>query len=317
MSAVSRAALISGPAKIVRSGSTFFSSDNPQINWRPSLADVATAVHGQVDQTVDDVIVEATFTPAGVFAYRSVLHPFLGTTSGGTEKSRGFDIFTSSDVPTVITGTDGAVYTLIASAVTRPPDLYLGPTRELWGPVTITGVIGNSLQPTAADAFMSVGSTTYSDSTFDPTAIVKQAYSAAWGAVTGFTALVAQDFWTISTEINLSPVRVAGYTRTMKLESIRFMAKCVPLGPTATELEAALKFQGGSTGYGEGHRRSRTAADLVITGTGIVATLKNAAFVSAGYRFGGSELRLGEIGFVSTIAFSSGVPASQLILATS
>ena len=57
------------------------------------------------------------------------------------------------------------------------------------------------------------------------------------------------------------------------------------------------------------------AADLAITGSGVSVTVKNATLRQAGYVFGGVPIRNGELGWESTIAFSAGVPACQLVLA--
>lgn len=310
---VARSALVSGPAKIARSGTTLFTEADFNIEPKIAFNPVGSSVHGVVDQTTDDVIYECSFTPVGVFAYSGVLFPYIGNGTAGTESPRGHRIFTDSDVPLVITSKDGAVFTLKAAAVTQMPEIYLGPSRSLWGPVTFQGVIATGANPEDADSFMSVGAGSYSDATFDPAAIKRQRYAAAWSGITGFTSFQAQDFWTIQSELNLVPVKVQGYTRDMRIDSIRYMAKCIPVGPTAAQIEAALKAQG--TGATEGRRQSAGAADLAITGSGISATIKNAALRSAGYVFGGIPLRNGELGWESTIALSGGTPACQLVLA--
>lgn len=310
---VTRSALVSGPAKILKSTVTMFTEDDFRIEPKLSLQPVRSSMHGDVDSTLDDLVYEMTFTPCGVWAYAAVLFPYIGSGTAGTESPRGYRIFTDSDVPTVVTGRDGAVFTLAASAITKMPDLYLGPTKSLYGPATITAVVKNGANPEDADAFMAISSASYSDSTFDPTAIKRQRYAAAWSGVTGFTSFQAQDFWTIQSELQLAPVQVQGYTRDMRIDSIRFMAKCIPVGPTAANIEAALKAQG--SGAVEGRRNSLGAADLAITGSGISATIKNATLRQAGYVFGGVPIRNGELGWESTIAFSTGVPACQLVLA--
>ncbi len=83
------------------------------------------------------------------------------------------------------------------------------------------------------------------------------------------------------------------------------MLKGIPLGPTAAQLLTAAKLAG-VAGATHGHKLSASAADLVGTGP-IGATLKNASLQTAGFRFGnGPEvLRVGEVGFVSTIDTST------------
>lgn len=310
---VTRSTLVSGPAKILKSSVTIFTEDDFKIEPKFALQDVRSSVHGRVDATVDDVVYEMNFTPVGIWAYISALFPYIGSGTAGTESPRGYRIFTDSDVPTVVTSKDGATYTLAASAITKMPDILLGPTKSLFGPATITAVVKNGANPEDADAIMAIGSASYSDATFDPTAIKRQRYAAAWSGITGFTSFQAQDFWTIQSELQLAPVQVQGYTRDMRIDSIKFMAKCIPVGPTGAQIEAALKAQG--TGATEGRRQSAGSADLAITGSGVSVTIKNAALRQAGYVFGGVPLRNGELGWESTIAFATGVPACQLVLA--
>jgi hypothetical protein len=131
--------------------------------------------------------------------------------------------------------------------------------------------------------------------------------------VAGFTSFQAQSKWTISHELKLEPVVIQGRTRAFKLDNYRVMAKCMPLGPTMQQIDAALYAQG--TGAQGGYRLSTNAANLVISGSAsMTVTLGNAALKTAGYMFAGKALRYGEVGWVSTLNIGTGGSPSQAAL---
>ena len=142
--------------------------------------------------------------------------------------------------------------------------------------------------------------------TFVMSDFVRGAWTGAWGAVTGFTAIEAEDEWTIEVNAKYSPLKVQGLTRAMKLDSVQFMAKVRPYGPTHTQI---LGIVGGHTA---GQRLG--SADLVLTGpSSKTITLKNVGLRGAGFEFGGTRLGTGEIGFVTGATFTAGAPDPLLI----
>ncbi len=75
-------------------------------------------------------------------------------------------------------------------------------------------------------------------------------WTGAYGAVAGFggdggSAIEAEDDWTISTQVKLSPLPVQKLTRAFKLDSVEFMAKVRPYGPTHTNIDAAIGLNNG------------------------------------------------------------------------
>ncbi|MDB6016035.1 MAG: hypothetical protein JWR19_524, partial [Pedosphaera sp.] len=51
-------------------------------------------------------------------------------------------------------------------------------------------------------------------------------------------------------------------------------------------------------------------ADFTITGSGISVVLKNAAMAEHGFMFGREPLRIGEVAWQTTRAFTAGVPGA-------
>jgi hypothetical protein len=91
----------------------------------------------------------------------------------------------------------------------------------------------------------------------------------------------------------------------MVLDSVSFMLKGRLVGPTQSQIAAAI------LAHTQGLRlgTSANAASMVLTGpSGKTITLFNADLKGAGFEFGGAKLGNGEVGFVATMAFTGGVP---------
>ncbi len=133
---------------------------------------------------------------------------------------------------------------------------------------------------------------------------IREPWIGAWGATTGYTAIEAEDKWTISFNVEHSRPKIGKLTRAMVLESVEIMAKVRPVGPTHTQIDSGTGINAGRT-LGS---RFLTGTDLVLTSaSGKTITLKNADVKGAGYEFGSSEkLGTGEIGFVVSMTLTTG-----------
>lgn len=306
-----RASLVTGPARILRDSADVYSQDDIPIDLVQDTLPIVTSAHGEVDQRSIDARIEMSFTPEGRWdaATRGFLWPY-GNTAPGTS------IFGTSDTPTAIHASDGALHTIIASAVTVMPSIFLSAARTMVGPVTITGLRKNNTAWSTADGLYSVAAgSTFVDTGWSPTLVKVQHYTAAWGAVTGFTSIQTQDGWTIDFDLQLDPVIIDDIgTVDMRFRSLGVLARCMPVGPTPAQILTNLTMQ--DTGAARG-RSMATANDLVITGadTTTVITLKQAALRTAGFRFGATVLREGEIGFFATRPFSTGAQAAIFTVA--
>ncbi|MGA2749127.1 MAG: hypothetical protein ABSG59_10150 [Verrucomicrobiota bacterium] len=307
---VTRSQLTGGPAYAAyNSINVQFASDS-KVVFDQVWDDVETSLYGKIDKTLRDGLVKASGTPlfydtaqiGTMFPYLSAV---IGTVYPGT-----------TDKACAWNSNNGDVVTLTSALVTRMPDLELGVSGTVLGPMEITGIIGNSDDPSAASAYFTIATgQTYANPAMPGTAVVgRQEFSAAWGSVPGFTSFQAQEKWSISHELQLTPVTIQGRTRAFRLESYRVMAKCKPLGPTMGQINAALNMQG--AGVAGGLRLSTSAANLVITGSSSMSvTLGNAGLVSAGFIFGGKALRPDELGWISTLGIAAGGTPSTPALA--
>lgn len=311
---IARASLVRGPAKFVRGAASLFSKDDIALNIVRNTFDLNTAAHGKIEERDSDLTMEATFTPEGRWdaATIALLWPYASTLPGTS-------IFGAVDTPGVFHAVDGALHTLISSAVTRMPSIILSANKTMIGPVTIGGVRANDGDWADANSLHTIGTgAIFTDSGFSSAIIPTQEYTGVWGAVppTGFDGIQTEDGWSIDFNLQLSPVATdAQGVIDMSFVSLDVVARCVPIDPTPAELLTELLVQGAGAARG---RALNSTDDLVITGAdaSTIITLKNCALRTAGFRFGGSVLREGEIAFVTSRPFASGVPGALFTLAS-
>ncbi len=311
---ITRANIKRGTAKVTWNSATFFSRDDIVPRHNPSWVDVATSVHGVIDKARSDFICKIPLRLWGAWENLSVLFP-----SGVLTPTIGAGIFGTSDLPLVITGRNGDIITYQNVQLTKLANLYLGVDAEIFAAdVEFTAILANIKNPEDADAYYTLSSGSYSDTTFAKTNYKQQRYSAAWGAVAGFTAFQGHKGWNIDWDLGLEPIYNANLgTIDMAITGFSGMAKCIPVEPTMAQIETAANaganaanllgrlLSGGAT----------AAADLVITGSGVSVTLKNAGISEHGYAFGAVPLRNGEITWETTVGFSAGTAAARAVLA--
>ncbi len=306
---VTRSQLTGGPAYAAFNSKNIAFAEDSAVETALVTDVIETALYGAVDEIYQDMIVKASGRPlfydtAALLTMFPYLAGVIGTTYPG-----------STDVPCTWNSNNGDVITLTSALVGKMPDLELGVNGPVLGSMEIWGVIGNGESPSSANSYYTLQTgQTYGNPDVPGTAVLgRQEFTAAWGTIAGFTSFQAQGKWQISHELKLEPVIIQGRTRAFKLTSYRCMAKCKPFGPTMAQIDAALYAQG--TGAAGGYRLSTNSANLVITGaSSMTITLGNAALKTAGYVFGGKPLRLGELGWVSTLNIASGGTPSQAAL---
>jgi hypothetical protein len=306
---VTRSTLTGGPAYAAFNSKTIQFAEDSAVETALVTDVVETSLYGAVDEIYKDMIVKASGRPLFYdTAVLSTIFPYLGAAVGATYPG-------SSDLPCAWNSNNGDVITLTSAFVGKMPDLELGVDGPVLGRMEIWGVIGNGDSPATANSYYTLQTgQSYSNPAVPGTAVLgRQEFTAAWGSVSGFASFQAQEKWTISHELKLEPVTIQGRTRAFKLAGYRVMAKCKPLGPTMAQIDAALYAQG--SGAAGGYRLSTNAENLVLTGSGsMTMTVGSAALKTAGYVFGGKPLRLGELGWVSSLNINSGGAPAQAAL---
>lgn len=314
---IARSSLIVGPARIVRGAGTVHVREPFTVDLVKNTFPIALDGYGAIDSRDEDMIVTCSFTPDGRWnsATRAFLWPWLNPTIGS-------DPFTGSDVPTLIHDANSHLHTIKASAVTQMPSIFLSAAATMIGQATITGIRASAADWGDADSLYTAAATggTFTDSAFVPSDIKTQDYTGAWGsggsAVTGFTSIKTEAGWTIDFETGIEFIKVDEIgTCKASLTNVGVLARCTPIGMTLADVLAAMDFQEATSARGKSGNAQ--GADLVITGadSATIVTIESAKLVRAGFRFGSRQLRDGEIGFVGTRTFATGVAGALCTLA--
>ncbi|MFH0981475.1 MAG: hypothetical protein V2A79_08050 [Planctomycetota bacterium] len=295
-------------------GITMFSRDDINVRHTPVMVPVQTSMHGVIDQVRKDLVIRIPLRLWGAWENLATLFPATVLTP-----RIGTRIFGTTDVPLVLAsnngGSTGDTMTYHNAQLTRLANLYLGVDAPIFAAdVEFTALIRNNTAPTNAAAyFTSAIGVAYSDATFVKTNFKQQVYSGVWGAVGGFTAIQAKLGWNIEWELGLEPEYVDGVgTVDMILTDFLGRARCIPIEATMAQITAASKLQ--DSGGGPGSLLSLSAADLVLTGTGVSVTLKNAGMTDHGMSWGMTPLRNGEVAWETTVAISSGTAAARAVI---
>lgn len=299
--ATTRSTLIGGAANFTHSGYTSALAGDGRFDLQGEWSDVNSAMFGLIDQVNSDLLIKISGSPLTFDPHSTpaALYPYLTPSFGAILPG-------DADTPFAFFAANGDVYTAVCAVLTKMPDLTLGVNDPAMGPAEWTGIIGNGLEPENAGAYYKIETgQTFTPSSIDRTKIPRGQYSLSWNFTSGGTSLTfyPEDKLVVSFETTLEPIQVQGRTRGFKLAKLAVMTKLIPVGLTATQITAAIKLQG--AGATHGHRLSSVSNDLTISGPMNIVQ-KNAAVKTAGFRFGNTVLRPGEIGFYSTVDPTTG-----------
>ena len=304
---ISRTSIVKGPAFVSFNSVVFFTEGDIQLDPILETFQLNSSLHGgNQDQYLNDILLKVSFSPEGFWAYRSVLCPYHTPTLGQ-------EIFGTTDKDVVIQTLAGKQLTLKAGAVTKMPDINLSAGKALWGgSVELTCIGTNNTAWSNASKRMAITDNAFSESTYATDSKLIVPYTAAWGSSTPWDDIVCnEDGWTVSFELNVVPDKTdTEGTIGMSLESCKVMAKCTPKGIDEDDLLTLLNIQG--TGVARGAKLSANKEDLIIQGASTddpKVTIFNATPKTAGFRFGTTTLRIGEVGFEGLAHISAGANA--------
>ncbi len=274
---------------------------------------VVVGAYGKVDERVVDVSVSIGFEPAGEWESLGVLWPYGAFTTGASIFNGASYGETAGDLPLTIQSLDGMLHTFHAAALTQVPQIRATASDTMIGGVQFTAIRKSDTSWATVNSLHTIATSAWTDLGFDPTAILQQTLTAAWGA-SPWSSIETQAGWMIDFDLETSPVTVDSIgTYDMRFASTGAMAKCIPANQAEDAILAKLLVQ--SAGAARGRSLGAGGADLVLTGTGVSITLHQAQMKSAGFVFGPVTLRQGEIGLLATRKFTSGVPAAFYTIA--
>lgn len=299
MAGINRTTILTGPALVTYGGQSFWSKGDVTLNFVPKLFAINTAHFGEVDQRVSDRQFEVSFEPSGAFtaALAAVLWPYAATGIGTS-------IYGATDKPLVVWTRDGKKFTLPNAAVTQMPNIRLGVSKTIQGPVKFTGLLANSTDPATAAAYYTLTTATYpGDAGFAVADIKTQAYTAAWGATAPWDAFQTEDGWELSFALNLKPQLVDSFgTVDMSLQGLKVTAKATPVGPAEVDILAKV-----APAASLGNSVAAAAANLnILAPSGMYVRVYNAAITDGGFLYGAEKKRLGPTTWTATRTVTAG-----------
>lgn len=285
---------IGGPCKITDNSQVIYFDGPVKITPQPTWRALPSAIGGEHDDVLVDLVYKITGTPKSIWTsgVRGILLPALlhSFTAAGAR------LVGTGNRAVTVNGSDANGFTFTRCQLTKMPDVYLGLGKGLYGECEWTAFIGQGKALTDADAFYSLNTTAWSAADF-PTTHQEQMCTGAWGAVTGFTSMFAEEGFQLTHELKLDEVKQGNVLVDYKVNGYRGMIDFLPQQPTTAQLLSALSLQGASAGIGV--RRSSNTANLVVAGSGISLTLNSAAPRTGDFVFDNKLNRHGGFKFVT------------------
>lgn len=298
------------PGRIVFKASSFLAKLGTAIESQlvSELFPVGTDAHGELDQRQKEAHYRINLTPDGRLTadLAAILWPYGNPTIGN-------GIFTATDFPLVVHGSDASLETFTSAAVETMPPLKFSSIDSAIGQATFLALRGNALDWAGTTSLVTqadIGGV-ITDSGFAPGGIVTQPYLATWAGKTGFTAMDTLEGFNVEFNVAFhddSTDRAGLLNR--RLKSVSARVRCTPIGPTGQNILNALTIQG--AGAGRGKTRQPAGADFTITGDDGLAyfVLKQAILTDHVQRWGSEQIRNGDLAWVSTRTFALGVPGA-------
>lgn len=288
---------IGGPCKATDGTNIIYFEDAVKLTPQPVYRAIPSNVAGEQDDVLTDLTWKITGRPKAIWSsgYRSVLLPSALTNFSVT----GTPLCSTTNPSLTIIGADSKGFTFTRAPLTKMPNVFFGLGKPLWNSdAEWTGMIGHGKALTDADAFYSENTTAWDQSDF-PTGHQEAMATLAWGAVTGWSNVYAEDGFMLTHESKLEAVKQGGVTVDQKVIGYRGMLSFTPQQPTTTQLLTALGLQGTSRGIGT--RRSVNANDAVITAGSLSFTLKSAALKEGAFNFDNKLNRHGEFALITAL----------------
>ena len=293
---------VGGPCKITDVATVIYTEGNVTITPKPVYRDVPSSLTTKDDQILIGLTYEIDYTPKSIWTsgYRAVLLPAALTnfSAGGAR------LIGAANRAVTILGADGEQHVFTRAIATKMPNVFFGLGKSVYSAAQHTAFLGNGKALTDADAFVVQTTGVAWDQSDFPNGHQEAECQATWGAVTGFASMFAQDGFELQHELELADVHQGSLVVDKRIVGYRGMMVFKPEGPTTAQLIGQFPGTIGS-------RLSASAADLVVTGSGISGTLKSCMPYRGKYNFDNKLLRHDEVAFVTALA----APGARLAFA--
>ena len=303
----------SGAPKITYKGATLWTRADLMIPLKQTLKQQVSSMYGPVTYTREGRSIEFEIPIYGFWNSLSVLFPsFL---LAGIHGAR---IFGTTDTPMTIVARNGDQIVLNNVQLVAVSNLKLKANEQIFsGNAKFVALIGNNLSPSTANAYYTITTgATYAEGNFPQSNFKSLAWTAAWGARTGFTNILTQDGWDVDWQIKfMSPDDlVDGIGPVDKFfDSCQPKISAIVVGPTLAQMDAGVDFQGTNAAVG-----ADIAADsdpLVLTDGTSTITLAVSSMIETGVVFAPGKKRIAKTTWQGTLGFTTGAPNAMATVA--
>jgi len=316
--------IIAGPAIVTWNGNSYYSRAGIKAEFKRETFKITTDADGDIDERMKSQMTEVSFQPAGMCgAASTTMAPYFPYAVSAIGKS----IFGPTNLPLVIvtkfggTGNAGQTITYPRGAVTKFPPLRLKATDTLFGDMTFTCLGDPTVQPNGANAWETIASATFADTTFDETQITTDLYVAAYGS-SPYNAMGSMAGFEVNLAMATDTINADDFGHVdMILKSLTATAKFAPSNLTQAQMAALLSYQ--NTGYiFPGQSLANAGTDLVIAGAGkgarvLSVTIHKAGPKQGGFMYSTGKHRLAAVEFTSKRTWSGGTPNDLWTIAVS
>ena len=302
---ITRQNVIRGPGTVTLGTTQFFDRDGITADIEIDTFGVPVSAYGNIDTRRKDVKGKVSFKPCGELTagILSALFPH-GTPSIGAS------LLGSTDVACAVHSLSGTKVMFHAAALTKMPSLKLSTTETAFaGNAEIICLVKNGVARTADNSLYTVASEAWSGA-FDVDDILGGSYLGTWNGTTFQTA----QGWEIDFDMGVEEQYADGIgTYDAMLKEVTVKAKCKPIGLSESTLLGFLNVQGSGAVMG-GSMRSGQALTVTATG-GITVVMNEVACVRGPMKWGNTDLRVDEIGFVAHRTITEGTPGALFTVA--
>jgi len=304
---------IAGPAIVTFDSQIWYSEDDIEVDIVQAEWEPTTSRFGALGPRVKSLPVgRISFKPSGMVTAGTMAKAFPYTAA-----DVGKSIFGAADKTLTIHTVAGQLYTFQKAGLVQTPGLILAADKTAFdGSIVFMVLSKTNTDPAAADSFVDIAATAFTDVSFDETKVLSPGYTAAWG-LTPYDAMESVDGFRVDCPISISELSVnrvgvvGAYLTSIGPASCRF----TPAGMTEANWVSLVNFDG--AGLKLPGANVATATNLVITGTGLTVTLAKAGCSAGKLGYGTAKERLGEVVFKNRTTFTAGVPANPLTIAVS
>jgi hypothetical protein len=267
----------------------------------------------------------APLSPATLYYAKAVdpntisLHPTYGDAIAGTNIIDITDVGTGThklvvNNPLVIQTFAGQQYTFPNAAVVSMPPITVSAVQTLLGQVTFECFLAEGANWSDANPFYTLAAVAApNDTSFNPTNVLTQPATMGWGVTPPWSSFSTKSGVRVEFPLQLEAVETdMDGVLTRRLSGITVTARAVPMGLSESDIMTKLLLQGAGAARG----RSLSGANLEISATGFWVRLYGAALRGGPQLFGTKSDRIGELTWVATRTFATGVPNPLFFVGT-